>query len=73
MRVDTMFYNILKDFTSNNQLCIIYLSNGDEIKIYNNKKNIPYIAHVGEQYLAIHNETHITLYPYSSIIKIEIW
>lgn len=67
-----MFYQMLNQIIQDNRLATLYLVNGQSFKIYNDK-NEPYIAHIGEQYISVRYETHITLYPFSSILKIEIW
>ena len=67
-----MFHLILEDLVKNNKLCRISLKNGKSIHIYSGKGGLS-IYDVGEQYVAIQNDTHIDFYPFTSIDHIEIW
>ena len=54
-----------------NRLAIFYLTNGQSFQVYHEKT--PYISYVGEQYVSIVHEPHVTLYPFTSILQIELW
>ena len=66
-----MLYQIF-DKIVDSRLTVLHFTDGQSLHI-NNKGKTPYISHIGEQYMAITYDTHMTLYPFSSILNIEVW
>lgn len=51
---------------------IIYFKNG-AIKIDTAKDTYPNIGRLSNNYILIEMDSHLSIYPYTSIIKIEVW
>lgn len=67
-----MLHMVLDNLVKNSQVCVIYFNDDTKIVI-DKKKSIPYIEHVGEQYIAIRTDSNSVFYMLNSIFKIECW
>lgn len=69
-----MFHYVIDNFAQQAAGITITFLNGHKIYLYNDSRDKMEIDDVGEQYLSIKSDTHTTLYPFSSILKIDfLW